>query len=294
MRVIERCSVLLLLAMVPAAHAETVERTAKADPSGTVTIGNVAGEVIVEGWKQAEVQVEADLGRGVERLELETEGTTTTIEVVLPKGRSSAGSSRLRVRIPEGSSLNINTVSADQEVTAVRGSQRLQAVSGSISTQQWNEELHIKTISGDVEVGGHGATTLTEVETVSGDMKLQRLAGEIALTTVTGELTVSMGELTRGSIRSTNGDVDLRARLARDARFQAEAVNGDIELRLDGTIDVEFDIETFNGDIDNCFGGEPVKTRKFGPGNALRFKKGEGNARVRVKTLNGRVDICGA
>jgi DUF4097 and DUF4098 domain-containing protein YvlB len=294
MRVAETGSALLLLALViPLAQAETVERTLPADAQGEVSIVNVAGEVSVEGWKQAEVQVKADLGGGVERLVFESEGKATVIKVILPKGNSRSAASKLWIRVPEGSSLNVNTVSADQRIKAVRGTQRLQAVSGSITAQQWSEELRVKTISGDVQVDGHRMTAVTGVDTVSGDVILNQLAGEIALTTVTGDADMTVDELARGSMRTTNGDLRLRTRLAREARFEAEALNGDVELRLRGTVDADFDIATVNGDIETCFGPKPARTRPFAPGNSLRFKQGEGNAKVRVKTLNGSVEVCG-
>jgi DUF4097 and DUF4098 domain-containing protein YvlB len=293
MRIAEPSSVLLMWALVvPGIHAETIERSLPADAQGDVTIVNVAGEISIEGWKQPEVQVKAELGSGVQRLVFENEGKGTLIKVILPKGRSSSGASQLKVRIPEGSNLTVNTVSADQKIMGVRGSLRLQAVSGNITAQQWGEELRIKTISGDVRLEGHDVTALTAVETVSGDVNLDRLAGEIAMTTVSGDLQISMRELMRGSIRTTSGDVRLRTRLARDARFETEAINGDVELLLSGALDADFDIETFNGDIDSCFGPKPVHTRDFAPGNTLRFKRGEGSAKVRVKTLNGSVEIC--
>lgn len=134
------------------AGAESIERRAPADPRGEVMIGNVAGDVRVLGWDRDEVQVQADLARGVERLEFQTKGSRTTIKVVLPRGRNSSGSSDLVVHLPRGSSLSINTVSADQTVRDVRGAQRLQAVSGTIQTEVWNEEFEIKTVSGEVSV----------------------------------------------------------------------------------------------------------------------------------------------
>jgi DUF4097 and DUF4098 domain-containing protein YvlB len=284
-------SILMLLAPI-LVHAETIERTLQADPQGSVTIVNVAGEVRVEGWKQSEVKLVADLGSGVEKLIFESADKATVIKVVLPSRSASAGASQLHVRIPQGSNLSINTVSADQFVSAVRGPQRLQAVSGDIEIEQWAEEVRIKTISGDVSVAGHENATLTGVETVSGDVDLKKIAGEINLETVNGDMQVSMSEMRRGTIRTTNGDARLRTRLAGDARFEAEALNGDLRLLLRDAINADFDIETFNGDIENCFGPKPVRTRQFAPGNALRFKQGDGNARVRVKTFNGSVEIC--
>jgi len=101
-----------------------------------------------------------------------------------------------------------------------------------------------------------------------------------------------MPTMTRGRIQTTNGDLRLQTALARDARLEAEAINGDLSFQLRQPIDAEFDIETFNGEIDNCFGPKSTRTSEFAPGNALRFKEGNGNARIRIKTLNGGVEIC--
>jgi DUF4097 and DUF4098 domain-containing protein YvlB len=293
MRVVELGWVASLLVLLgPALHAETVEKSLKADPDGSVTIVNVAGEVKVEAWRQSEVRLVADLGSGVEKLIFESENKATIIKVVLPSRSSGAGSSQLRVRVPEGSKLSINTVSADQFVSGVRGPQRLQAVSGDIASEQWGEEVRIKTISGDVSLEGREMATLTGVETVSGDVNLEQIAGEIDLETVSGDLQVSMSEMSRGALRTSSGDARLRTRLTRDARLEAESLNGDVRLLLRGALDGEFDIETFSGDIENCFGPKPVRTREFAPGNALRFKQGAGKAQVRVKTFSGTVEIC--
>ena len=59
-----------------------------------------------------------------------------------------------------------------------------------------------------------------------------------------------------------------------------------------GALDAEFNIETFNGEIDNCFGPKAQRTREHGPGNTLRFKQGNGDGRIRIKTLNGTVEVC--
>jgi len=170
--------------------------------------------------------------------------------------------------------------------------QRLQAVSGSINTQVWSEEFSARTISGDVIVNGHSNPSVAEVNTVSGDVTLANVAGELSLETVTGDMQITMPTMTRGRIQTTNGDLHLQTSLARDARLEAEAINGDLSFLLRSPLNAEFDVETFNGEIDNCFGPKSVRTSEFAPGNALRFKEGDGSSRVRIKTLNGGVEIC--
>jgi DUF4097 and DUF4098 domain-containing protein YvlB len=291
MRALEWVVATALLCATAAANAEDVERNSPAEPRGEVEIVNTAGEVKVLGWDKSEVQVKGTLGRNVERLELKHEGGRTSIEVIVARGAGRGSDATLMVQVPRASTLSVTTVSAEQTIKAVEGEQRLQAVSGSVSTEAYAQEIEVRTVSGDVSVQGHGATSTATVTTVSGGMRLNELAGEVSLHTVNGDLQVRMKELTRARVRSTNGRLDLQAKLTPDARVDAEAINGDVRLRLQGA-DAEYDVETFNGEIDNCMGQQAQRTREHGPGNALRFKQGAATARVRVKTLNGGVDLC--
>ena len=274
------------------AWSETVERSAEASPTGEVEIVNVAGDVRVIGWERRQIQVKADLGRGVERLEFERKGDRTLIEVKLPRNSGSSGSSSLVVQIPQGSALRINTVSADQSIENVRGEQRLQSVSGEIDTQVWNKDFEAKSVSGEITVRGQGQRGSMRVSSVSGEIVIDNHAGELDLSTVNGAIQVDANELSRARLKTTNGEAQLTASLASDARVDAETINGEINLFLRGDLNAEFDIETFNGQIDNCFGPEPQRTSKYAPGRALRFKEGKGGARVRLKTLNGAIELC--
>src|SRR5687768_2493962 len=80
-----------------------IEKRAPADPRGEVEIVNVAGSVRVMGWNRPEVEVRGELEDDAEQLDFSTQGTRTTIRVVLPRNRSNSGGSDLLVRIPETS-----------------------------------------------------------------------------------------------------------------------------------------------------------------------------------------------
>jgi DUF4097 and DUF4098 domain-containing protein YvlB len=275
---------------VSASAAETVEHTVPADAHGEVSIVNIAGEIHVLGWDRKEVQIRGEVGRG-QRLDVQTSNRRTSINVVRVSGRSS-GAAELTIHVPRDSTLSTNTISADQTIQDLRGVQRLQAVSGSITTEQWSEDLEAKTISGQVAIRCHGGNAEAAVNTVSGEITLIDAPAELAIETVTGDMKISVGALSRGRIRTTNGELRLTGKLAPQARLDVEAINGDLYFKLREPLNAQFDVETFNGDIDNCFGPKPVRTREFAPGNALRFTQGKGDARVRIKTLNGGVEIC--
>jgi DUF4097 and DUF4098 domain-containing protein YvlB len=291
MRVAVVVAATLLLAQ--AAGAEETEKRAQADPRGEVVIVNVAGDVQVTGWDRNEVQVVADLSDDRQRLDFKTTGARTTIEVVLPKGRTYEGSTDLVVHVPRNSSLETKTVSADQTIKDVRGMQRLQSVSGMIETELFNDEVEVKNVSGEVSVRGHNGKGTLRATTVSGDLRLQDIGPQMELNTVTGDMNVRAAEVSRARIKTTNGDLELRAAsLTRDVRIDAEGINGDLRFRFRGALDAEFDIQTFNGEIDNCFGPKPHRVSEYAPGNALRFKQGNGDGRIRIKALNGTVEIC--
>ena len=291
-----RAAIALALGL-PAAVAlgEPVEKRAAADPKGEVEIVNVAGSVRVMGWNRAEVDVRGELDDEAERLDFATEGTRTIIRVVLPRNRRDSSGSDLVVRIPEASALTVNTISADQEIDGVKGAQRLQAVSGMIHSEVSGEDFQAKTISGDVLVTGVSAAkaAMYTITTVSGDLTLAKISGEIDVETVSGDMSVEAGELSRARVRTTNGDMEVRTKLASNGRLDAETINGEVTLKILGTVDAEFDIHTFNGEIESCYGDEAVRSRERGPGHDLTFTRGSGSARVRIKTLNGGVDLCG-
>lgn len=285
-------SMAMLTAVARYASAEPITKTLAADARGEVEIVNVAGSVEVSTWERNEVRVAADLGRGAERLDFQRDGSRTYIKVVLPRMSKGGGSSDLVVTIPRDSGLIINTVSAGQRITGVRGWQRLQAVSGNIETEFGPGDVELKTVSGNIEARGRDNRGLVRATTVSGDLEIHKAGPELDLNTVSGDMIVTLERLDRGRIKSTNGDLDLTTALGAGARLDAEAINGDLTFNLRGRINAEFDIETFNGDIENCFGPKPSRTRAFGPGNGLRFTEGKGDARVRIKTLNGSITLC--
>ena len=270
----------------------SINKRAPADPAGEVQISNTSGSVVVSGWNRNEVEVTGELGEGTENLEFVTSGKLTRIKVVLPRKSHSSDDTDLVVRVPSGSGVSVNTVSADIQVQDVRGAQRLQTVSADIETAAAGEDVECKTVSGDITVTGHGAAGLVTITTVSGDAQVQSVAGEVNGNTVSGNFDFDLGQTTRSRLRSTSGDLTLRGKLTSDARLDAESISGDIRLDLVGKPSGEFDVSSFNGEIRNCFGPKPQRTDEYAPGRDLRFREGTASARVRIKTLNGDISLC--
>ncbi len=287
-------AIALLVATLPlAAFAGTpINKLTVADPTGTVEISNTAGTVTVTGWDRNEVEVTGELGKGTERLDFTKADKITRIKVVLPNRSNNVEDTDLIVKVPAASLVSVNTVSADIGVQGVRGTQRLQSVSGEMRTEASGEDIECRTVSGDVNIAGSGRKGLVSITTVSGDAIATRLAGEVNGSTVSGNLTLGVGETSRSRLRSTSGDLTLQGSLAADARLDIESISGDVRLDLVGKTGADFDVASFSGDIRNCFGPQPVRTDEYAPGKEWRHQEGDASARVRIKTLSGDVSVC--
>lgn len=271
---------------------EDINQKMDAASDGIVTISNVAGSVEVQGWSRNEVEVTGTLGDDVEELVFERDDDEITIKVKVPRRGSRDISSRLEVKIPAGSSVRINTVSADIDVENVAGEQRLEAVSGDITTAAAGSDIDVKTVSGDVEVGGENQPVRTRLNSVSGDIDAEDLAGEIVAESVSGDIAVTQSAFERASLQTVNGDVVFHARLHGTTRLDIETINGEVDIELAEEISARYDVETFNGHIRNCFGPEPVRTSRYAPGRELKFTEGGGQGRVTIRTLNGDLRLC--
>ena len=284
----------LLVATLPvvALAGTPINKLTAADPAGTVEVSNTSGSVVITAWDRNEVEVTGELGKGAERIDFTKGDKVTRIKVVLPDRTYSAEDTDLIVRVPVASTLSVNTVTADTTVKGVRGPQRLQSVSGNLDTEASGEDIECRTVSGDVDIAGSGRKSLVSITTVSGDATATRLAGEVNGSTVSGNLTLGVGETTRSRLRSTSGDLTLQGSLAADARLDIESISGDVQVDLVGQTGADFDVASFSGEIRNCFGPRPVRTDEYAPGKEWRHQDGDGGARVRIKTLSGDISVC--
>lgn len=290
----KKLSAILLLgtALAMPAMAEEVNRKLEAAPDGHVHISNISGSISVKGWSRDAVEVTGELGRNVEELVFERSGDKITIRVKVPRKSSRGIESDLYIQVPEQSSLDVGTVSADIEVDEVFGDQNLSTVSGDIEADAVAADITAVAVSGDVEVNGDRKEAETRANSVSGDVTLFRVAGDIAAESVSGDIIIDEGAFDRVNMNTVNGEILFQSELRDGGKLKAETVNGSVDIEFVGKIEGRFEVDTFNGDIDNCFGPKAKRTSKYTPGWELEFTEGDGDARITITTLNGDVTIC--
>lgn len=285
-------STILISLLASTAFAVDVDRTIDAAKDGHVEVSNISGEITIEGWNQSKVEVTGTIGRDVKELIVERDGDEVLIKVKLPKGSSSASDADLLIKVPQNSSINVGTVSADIDVTAVNGEQSLHTVSGNVTTESTGADMSAESVSGDVEVSGDNADGEIEASTVSGDVTLTRVAGEVVGESVSGSVVVNEGSFERADLSTVNGEVVFEGELQDGGRLNIETVNGSVEVDFVGDVSARINVETFNGRIRNCFGPKAERTSKYAPGWELDFTEGDGSGRVEISTMNGGVNLC--
>ena len=274
------------------ASNDSVDRKVAADANGEVVISNVSGSIDVRGWDRNEVHVTGNLGKGVERLDVETSGGRTVVKVVLPRGNNRDGDADIEVSVPRNSSVEVSAVSADVSSRGVSGTQRLKSVSGEVTADIAGDESEVRSVSGDVTVRGSGKPMRLRVSSVSGNLDLTNAAGSLDVVTVSGDARVQMEESSDVRGRTTSGSLEVRGKLTRDGRVDVEGVSGDITLRLSAPGGMSTEIESFSGDIEGCLASNVERVSKYGPGTRLNIRTVESGARVRAKTLSGDIEIC--
>lgn len=284
-----------VLLATPAAQAvQNIDRSLPTGATPSVEISNVQGRVTVTAWDQQVVKVTGTIENDQTEFEFVGDQRHVVIKVRPESGKSHREHDEaiLDIKVPAGASLDINTVSADIDVQGVRGEQRLQAISGGVTTVAYSEQLDIRTISGDAVVNGTGGKGRIDVQSVSGGVTVRGVDGEVEAQSVSGNVELDLGTATRLSLETVSGNLKASLTLAGDARFDAESVSGDVDVRFAKPVNGEFEFETFSGNIENCFGPKAERKSKYAPGTELRFTQGSGGARVSIDTLSGTISIC--
>lgn len=290
MKTIKALVTIWLVASVAAWAGESVDRTFPVTADVDVEIENVSGSVEVEVWDRNEVRVVAELGDDTEGLDIQAEADEIRIEVEVPehsgRWRSRDINSEIKVWVPAGASVDVETVSADIEVRGVNGDIDLESVSGDIDADGEPATADMSTVSGSIEFSG--ARTAVDAETVSGTIRLDGVAGRVDAATVSGGIKVEANAVSRADFESVSGSIHFRGTLDRDARLDASSHSGNVEIILPASTAASFEVETFAGDIRSEFGGEVRRTSRYAPGRELYHSTGS-DAKISVETFSGNV-----
>ena len=175
----------------------------------------------------------------------------------------------VRLRVPKGTPVQADVVSAEVLLDGLTGTVSARAVSG--------------------DVTGTALTGETDLRTVSGDIGLKLVDGSFRIGTVSGDITISDGRLTGLSATSVSGDVMADLEVAPESRTTVTTVSGNVVLRLPGAAGVGIDLRTLSGDL-RC--ELPLVVDRAGRRH-LSGTAGNGSAAISATTTSGDVALLG-
>jgi hypothetical protein len=288
----------LLMALAGPSWAGTaINGNAAINPDGRLEVHNVRGRVQIRTWDKNQVEVHGTAGEGSS---FEISGSGANVVVRIKNGDESRSwfwwgstgpreDSTLEIMAPKAVSPEVHVVSAEVDVTGLDGSHsiNIESVSGDVRLEGRTERLEVKTVSGDMR--SSGAAKRARFESVSGDVTAEGLDGEIGVETVSGDARLGAAAISEFKANSVSGDMNLSGTLAPRGRIRAETMSGDVHLDLAGDVSASIDAETFSGDIRSDFGS--VDREQHGPGERLRAKAGGGEGEIELKSFSGDLSV---
>lgn len=287
-----------------------VDESKSAAPKGYVHIKVLRGYLKVNGWDKDEIHVSGLLDEELKEFVFKVDGKDARIQVKIPSksdGWSSEGSD-LEIHVPEGSELEITSISTEIGVDNIQNGLEIGNVSGEIRVSDIGGRVEISTVSGDVDVRSakdkvrigavSGDIEVSQVGsgrfgTVSGDLRLIEVGEELDLETISGDIEVDTGDIVQLSGQSVSGDVEITGVLKAEGVIDFDNVSGSIRMQLPLDTNARFDVETGSGgNIRNRLSDDEPKVSKYVRNESLRFSMGDGKGQVNLSTASGDITLA--
>lgn len=228
--------------------------------------------------------------------------------------------SYLRVKIPDGKDVEVNSSSADIEVSDLAVDLFVWAASTDVRMKNTEGEASFDLSSGDVDILKHkgkvsvkGNSSDLDFESVEGNIDARTSSGDGNLNGVKGSVSVyassgdykcfdiegnldvrtSSGDIyatgVSGSIRaqSSSGDIRLKELTSKDGDFDIESSSGDVTLEVTDEFEGSVSLKSNSGSINSRLSGEIESLSD----SKLKGSVGNGDGRLRVSTVSGDIRI---
>lgn len=269
-------------------YRSRLDTTFAFDKSGTVSVTNRSGAIIVTGWARNEVRVHATSES--DNIRFDVTRSRVSLEV---GGFGGRGDTHFEVSVPYGARVLARAQSGDVSIRGTKGEVEATSQSGDMTIEDVQTHLEVNSLSGDLRVRGVQGDMAVNI--VSGDVTLDDANGNVDITNVSGD--ISMRGIVSKSVRarSTSGDVSYDGTIDRAGRYEFAAHSGDVGLSIPRDASAQLTVSTWNGDIESEF---PITLApgEHGIGSALakRFTfdiGGGGGARVTAESFSGDITI---
>jgi DUF4097 and DUF4098 domain-containing protein YvlB len=129
---------------------------------------------------------------------------------------------------------------------------------------------------------------LDEIKLINGELDITGVSGEVNASCINGRLEAH-NLAGRARLGTINGRMDARFDQLAGASVELSSVNGSVELTIPSDAKAEIEASTVSGGINNDFGLH-VNHHRF-VGHDLHGELGAGGTRIKLETVNGRIEV---
>ena len=129
-----------------------------------------------------------------------------------------------------------------------------------------------------------------EVATMSGDIEVHDVTGELNVRSMSGAIFITD---VRGSINARSMSDNVVAEIARPEEIKEmtfTSLSGDVIVKLKDVLDANIDLSSSSGTVKTDFPLE-VRRDKYGPRRWVQSRLGSGSRRLRLESLSGNVSL---
>lgn len=282
--------VCILMIVTTVLEASEIDLSRNVQEDGLIKIEILRGEISIEGWSEARVQVKGDLDELAEGLRFEVRDGVTEIEVEMPGRNVSWGDgSDLIIYVPTLSRVAVKAVATDIEVSDVFGGMQLRSISGDITLENGRERISLKTVSGSISATK--TTGKLQANSASGDIEVAAHEGDIGIETLSGDIEIEARSVRHLTGASISGDVTVEAVFEQDVTAKLTSVSGSISVSLDEPLDFVFQANSNSGNIGNRLSADEV-VKEYGM-RSLQGRVGNGAGSLTVRSVSGEIDLEG-
>ncbi|MBC7789125.1 MAG: DUF4097 family beta strand repeat protein [Anaerolineae bacterium] len=195
----------------------------------------------------------------------------------------------LELRVPARSRLWIKGGGADVDIRDVTGSLDVSIVGGRIRVAGTPREVNAEAMDGNIEIVG--TIPWLRAKSAAGAVTLNGGGDDVALSSVSGNVVVDEGSITRGRFETVTGDIRYRGTTPRDGSLTFDSHSGAVELLFSPKAQANFDFTTISGSISNeissarAIAGKDMRRRELG------LTLGGGGARIVARTFKGGITL---
>lgn len=230
--------------------------------NGTLTLKNVAGDIIVKtgGGREVTVEIvrvskgktEADAKEGLQKVDADIsvrgEHGSVTAHYPADMHPNYAVSVSYNVTAPAGTSVWVDSLSGHISLTGLQGDVKVGTVSGKVDITSCTKVGTIHTFSGVITVTDSRSDAKLDVGGISATVNLTNVkAPQVSASVISGTIVAHDVQTDDADMGSMSGNIEFSGAVSPKGRYEFTAHSGNVRVGLTGGFDLE--AKTFSGTV---------------------------------------------